>query len=80
MDIDGNNFRAKLPSIISAISCSRFVALDVELSGIPRKQTTRMRPQALQDTGKQTLQQRYSETKAAAERYQVLQLGLTCVE
>lgn len=31
-------------------------------------------------SGKPTLQQRYLETKEAAERYQILQFGLTCVK
>lgn len=31
------------------------------------------------DVGKPSLQQRYLETKEAAERYQILQFGLTCV-
>ncbi len=71
MDINGNNFRAILPTILEAISRAHFVSFDLELSGIPGRQTGR---------GKQTLQERYADTKKAAERYQVLQLGLTCVE
>lgn len=71
MDINGNNFRAILPKILEAISRAHFVSFDLELSGIPGRQTGR---------GKQTLQERYADTKKAAERYQILQLGLTCVE
>jgi len=71
MDVNGNTFRAILPSILGAISRAHFVSLDLELSGIPGRQTGR---------GKQTLRERYDDTKKAAERYQILQFGLTCVE
>lgn len=71
MDVNGSTFRAILPSILGAISRAHFVSFDLELSGIPGRQTGR---------GKQTLQERYDDTKKAAERYQILQFGLTCVE
>lgn len=58
--------------ILTDISESRFVAIDLELSGVCSK-TVRT------ESGRQTLQQRYLETKEAAERYQILQIGLTCV-
>ncbi|KAL9101008.1 MAG: hypothetical protein Q9163_003693 [Psora crenata] len=80
MDIDCSNFRSQLPSILQAISRSRFVSFDLELSGIPTRQHSRARNGLKDDGGKQTLQQRYTETKTAAERFQILQLGLTCVE
>ena len=80
MDIDCFNFKTHLPLILTTIAKSRFVAFDLELSGIPSRQTNRPRGQSNDDSGKQTLQQRYSETKAAAERFQILQIGLTCVE
>ena len=80
MDIDCFNFKTHLPLILTTIAKSRFVAFDLELSGIPSRQTNRPRGQQNDDSGKQTLQQRYSETKAAAERFQILQIGLTCVE
>ena len=80
MDVDQYNFTALLPTIVSAIARSRFVAIDLELSGIPRYSALRNLGRSPQDEGKQSLQQRYSETKAAAERFQILQLGLTCIE
>ncbi|MDI1488944.1 MAG: hypothetical protein OHK93_008221 [Ramalina farinacea] len=80
MDVDCFNFKTHLPLILTTIAKSRFVAFDLELSGIPSRQTNRPRGQPSDDSGKQTLQQRYSETKAAAERFQILQIGLTCVE
>ncbi|KAI9801093.1 MAG: Mitochondrial beta-keto-acyl synthase [Piccolia ochrophora] len=79
MDVSKTSFASALPAMLEAIATAHFVAIDLELSGIP-KQLNRRRAEAPVETGKQTLQQRYKETKAAAERYQVLQLGLTCVE
>ena len=80
MDVEWSNFRAQLPSVLRAISQSRFVALDLELSGIPSRQPKKPRDPSRDEGGKQTLQERYEETKDAAERFQILQLGLTCVE
>lgn len=80
MDVSANTFRSVLPSTLGAISRAHFVSFDLELSGIPGRQTGQQRPPGQSGDGKQTLQERYQETKKAAERYQVLQLGLTCVE
>ena len=79
MDVTGHTFQTQLFSILQAISRSHFVSFDLELSGIPGKQF-KSRPGGHSKDGKQTLQQRYEETKAAAAQYHVLQLGLTCVE
>ena len=80
MDVNRYAFQNQLPLILKAIATSRFVTFDFELSGIPGKQTGQARAPGRSGDGKQTLQERYEETKKAAERYQVLQLGLTCVE
>lgn len=80
MEIDGLGFQSQLPSILQAIAQSRFVSFDLELSGIPGRQTGQARAPGRSEDGKQTLQERYEETKKAAERYQIIQLGLTCVE
>ncbi|CAF9934155.1 MAG: hypothetical protein ALECFALPRED_005870 [Alectoria fallacina] len=77
MDVTGHTFQSQLFSILGAISRSHFVSFDLELSGIKQ---FKPKPTGQSEDGKQTLQQRYEETKAAAERYHVLQLGLTCVE
>lgn len=71
MDIDKVNFPARLLEILTAVSESHFVSIDLELSGIPVRQGG--------FAGKQTLQQRYKEVKEAAEQYQILQIGVTCV-
>jgi len=80
MEVNGLAFQSQLPSILGAISRSKFVAFDLELSGIPGRQTGQARAPGRGEDGKQTLQERYQETKKAAERYQIIQLGLTCVE
>lgn len=79
MDVTRYTFQHQLPSLIAAIADAHFVAFDLELSGIPGKQSNKLRLQDDPAGGKPSLQQRYEETKKAAEEYQVLQLGLTCV-
>lgn len=61
-----------LPHILKDISECTFVALDFEFSGIPSHQAIASR--------RQTLQERYVESKAAAQKYQILQVGLTIVK
>lgn len=70
MEVTAGNFAALLPWILYQISCSKFVAIDLEFSGIAIAPSS----QAQKD---QSLQERYTEVKAAAERYQILQIGLT---
>jgi poly(A)-specific ribonuclease len=75
MDVTRSSFGAKLPTMLKAISEAHFVAIDFEFSGIHAK-TSGLRS----GSGKQTLQERYKECKEAAEKYQILQVGITCVE
>ena len=78
MEVTDLNFRSQLLPILRAISNATFVAIDVEMSGIStRRYGVNERSH---DTGKPNLQQQYEESKEAAERYQILQLGITCVE
>jgi len=73
MEVDRNDFYPMLPTMLKHISNAHCVAFDLELSGIPvRKQHA--------SEGRQTLQQRYTEVKRAAETFHILQVGLTCVE
>ncbi|KFY06733.1 hypothetical protein V492_07795 [Pseudogymnoascus sp. VKM F-4246] len=79
MEVDQQHFWHELLPILKTISTASFVTVDVEMSGISTK--SRYSPSGrFNDTGKPSLQQQYEDTKAAAERYQVLQIGLTCVE
>ncbi|KAJ5650371.1 CAF1 family ribonuclease [Penicillium longicatenatum] len=70
MEVTAGNFTALLPWMLYQISCSSFVAIDLEFSGIAINPSS----QAQKD---QSLQERYKEVKAAAEKYQILQIGLT---
>lgn len=76
MDVDQGNFSHMLPTILKRIADSDFVAIDLELSGIPYQRRNRTQ----KNTGQANLQDRYAELKGAAEKYQILQFGLTCVE
>ncbi|KIW02357.1 uncharacterized protein PV09_06179 [Verruconis gallopava] len=69
MDVDKTAFPARLLEILEALSNADFVSIDFEFSGIATKPTIRQ---------KQSIQERYVETKQAAEKYQILQVGLTC--
>lgn len=73
MDIDKYSFPSRLLDVLEAIAEAHFVSFDLELSGVPVKQ-------AKETSGKPSLQERYLETKRAAEQYQILQIGLTCVK
>lgn len=70
MEIDRVGFAPRLLEILTALSEAHFVSFDLELSGVASKSTSHR--------GKQTLQERYSDVKEAAQRYQILQIGLTC--
>jgi hypothetical protein len=79
MEVDQQRFWHELLPILKAISNASFVTVDVEMSGISTR--PRYSPSGrFNETGKPSLQEQYEETKEAAERYQVLQIGLTCVE
>lgn len=75
MDVNRGSFYPLLLDILTDISESHFVSIDLELSGVPSKESW-----AKGGAGKPTLQERYLEVKEAAEKYQILQIGLTCVE
>ncbi|KAK2753240.1 hypothetical protein FQN54_007931 [Arachnomyces sp. PD_36] len=77
MDITRQSFYYLLPRILNELADCQFVSLDLELSGISLKPNQGRATQA--PSAKQTLQLRYEEVKEAAERYQVLQIGLTLV-
>ena len=77
MEVDAYSFQARLLEILENISKAHFVAFDLELSGISRQPN---RPSNPKNNGTQSLQQRYAEVKEAAERYTILQVGITCIE
>ncbi|KAL8672079.1 MAG: hypothetical protein Q9168_003439 [Polycauliona sp. 1 TL-2023] len=79
MEVTGQDFHRLLPSILESIADAQFVAIDLEFSGISNQQKTRGRAPKQHAGGKASLQDRYAEEKRAAEKYQVLQMGITCV-
>ena len=70
MEVRKENWNYYLPWVLYELASCCFISLDLEMSGIikgPDKPGRKV----------QTLQERYVETKAAAEKYQILQVGLT---
>lgn len=79
MEVNKDNFKEQLLPILNHIANASYVSFDLEMSGI----TTRPRyspSDRSHDIGKPSLQQQYDEIRAAAETFQVLQVGITCVE
>jgi poly(A)-specific ribonuclease len=77
MDVDAASFPHHLFGLFVNISEADFVSFDLELSGIPsRIQNKPPRPHG--SAGPFTLEERYAETKEGANRYQILQVGITC--
>lgn len=71
MEIERSNYWQRLPSILQAISEAQFISIDLEMSGIA---TGRVK-----DAPTPSLQQLYANAKAAAQTYNILQVGLTCI-
>src|SRR5438067_1125803 len=77
MDVDRQTFYPQLLSILEAIADAHFVAIDLEMSGIALQRNTQ-NSRAL-DNSNPELQTQYTQIKAAAEKFHVLQVGITCV-
>lgn len=76
MDIQKSQFSQELVKIIEHVADSHFVAFDLEFSGVAGR---RKSPQGSKRE-KLTLQEMYDDVKEAAEKYQILQVGLTVVK
>lgn len=74
MEISRKEFPFEVVHIIRHITEAHFVAIDLELSGIAP------RVQGGNGGAKRSLQEVYQEAKEAAEKYAVLQFGLTIVK
>ncbi|KIW69851.1 hypothetical protein PV04_02174 [Phialophora macrospora] len=72
MDVNIGSFTSELVKIIQHIANSRFIAFDLEFSGVAGRR-------AGGGANKLTLQEYYSDLRAAAQIYQILQVGLTIV-
>lgn len=79
MDIDQSHFQKKLLPILQNIANATFVSFDLEMSGISTKPKYSSGERS-HNVGKPTLQQQYEDMKNAAETFQIVQLGITCVE
>ncbi len=79
MEVDNAHFRQKLQTILGAIAAAKFVTIDIEMSGITTRQRYGTNDRS-HNLGKPSLQQQYEDSKEAAERYQVLQIGITTAE
>lgn len=82
MEITRQNWEGTAGRLLQLIADSHFVSFDLELSGISQVGNRRNAPTEARraNGGKQTLQERYDDAREAAEKYQVLQVGITCVE
>ncbi|KAF1961827.1 CAF1-domain-containing protein [Byssothecium circinans] len=76
MDVTAATYPHQLLGLLINISEADFVSFDLELTGIPshlpKKEPWKPR------SGRKSLQDRYAETKEAADRYHILQVGITC--
>ncbi|KAI1102813.1 CAF1-domain-containing protein [Jackrogersella minutella] len=70
MEVNSSNFFWMLPRILHEAQRARFVALDVEMSGISCSNHGRVNQ-------KNPIQDSYSKIKEAASEFQVLQIGFT---
>lgn len=75
MEVDAASFPHHLLGLFINISEADFVSFDLELSGIPSRLPNK---QPRPGGGRFTLEERYAETKEGADRYQILQVGITC--
>jgi poly(A)-specific ribonuclease len=75
MEVDAASFPHHLLGLFINISEADFVSFDLELSGIPSRLPNK---QPRVGGGRFTLEERYAETKEGANRYQILQVGITC--
>ncbi|KAH8782758.1 ribonuclease H-like domain-containing protein [Diaporthe sp. PMI_573] len=74
MDIDRYNFWENLPTILEAICEARYVAVDLEMSGIHVDKLQHMPVPT-----KPSLQEAYDGAREAALQYTILQFGFTCI-
>lgn len=75
MEVNRKDYwRKHLLPILQHISKASYVAFDLEFSGI--KSTQRRTNEA----GKPSLQQLYEENREVAEKFTIVQVGITCVE
>ena len=72
MDISSSSFPSEVIKIIQNIANSRFIAFDLEFSGVAGRRAGGL-------ARKLSAQDYYSDLRSAAQIYQILQVGLTVV-
>lgn len=72
MDVTADNFWEMLPNIMLIISCSDYIALDMEMTGIKIKDS-------LPRGAPPTMEQVYDRVRSAASTFQAVQIGMTCL-
>ncbi|KAF2634792.1 CAF1-domain-containing protein [Massarina eburnea CBS 473.64] len=77
MEVTAATYPSQLLAILTNLSEADFVSFDLEFTGIPSHLPGKD-PHKPRNGGRNTLEERYLETKEAADRYQILQVGLTC--
>ncbi len=70
MDVTTTNYKSELLGIIEVITRADFLAIDCEMSGVPPHLGGEKPP----------LQEHYQQMKLAADKFQLLQFGITCIE
>ncbi|KAL1606598.1 hypothetical protein SLS60_004003 [Paraconiothyrium brasiliense] len=78
MDVDADSYPHELLGLLISISEADFVSLDLEFTGIPSRLPGKQPWKSHPGRGRKTLEDRYQETRIAADRYHILQIGLTC--
>ncbi|KXH34523.1 hypothetical protein CSIM01_00434 [Colletotrichum simmondsii] len=73
MEVSSGNFWRQLPKILLSIAKSDFVAIDLEMTGITDKSSAD-RSENL------TSQQIYESAKKIASKFNVFEMGMTCIE
>ncbi|KAF4783741.1 hypothetical protein HER10_EVM0013300 [Colletotrichum scovillei] len=73
MEVSSENFWRQLPKILLSIAKSRYVAIDVEMTGIMDKGSENRYDNS-------TNQQTYESAKNIASKFNVFELGITCVD
>lgn len=79
MEINQDHFRQQLLPVLRSIAKATFVSFDLEMSGISTRPKFSAGDRS-HDVGKPSLQKQYDDMRNAAETFQVLQFGITCVE
>lgn len=71
MEITSENFWGSLLEVLEAIAAATYVSIDLEMTGI--------RTRNFKSSAKDVIDIIYEQAKAAAEHFQIVQFGLTCI-